>query len=1763
MSNSEHLDYDDAIAIVGMSGRFPGASNIEQFWENLRDGNESISFFSDEELLESGADSALLNNPAYVKARGVIENVEAFDGAFFGINPREAETMDPQQRIFLECAWEAVEHSGYNPETYKGRIGVFAGSNMNTYLLNNLISNRELVETTGTYQTMLGSDKDFLATRVSYKMNLRGPAVSVQTACSTSLVAVHIACQSLLNGECDMALAGGVSVLVPQKAGYLYQDGNIFSPDGHCRAFDEKAQGCVDGSGAGIVMLKRMSDALADGDFIHAVIRGSAINNDGSQKVGYTAPSIEGQKAVIAEALSVAGTPAESIGYVETHGTGTALGDPIEIAALTQAFRLSTGSSGYCAVGAVKTNIGHLDAAAGVAGLIKVVLSLKHQMIPPTVNFQKPNPRIDFENSPFYVNAALVPWERNGHARRAGVSSFGIGGTNAHVIVEEPPQARSTAERGDWHLLPVSARTGEALESASSNLARHLRLNPEANLADIAYTLQVGRKNFGRRRVVVCRDAEDAAAALEALNAKRVFTAEASDQERPVVFMFSGQGAQHVDMALDLYRDEPTFRKEVDRCCDLLEPLLGLDLRRLLYPEPGRDEEASELLKQTRITQPALFVIEYALAKMWMSWRVKPDAMIGHSIGEYVAACLAGVFSLEDALELVSVRGDLMQQMAPGAMLSVPLSEEAVRPFVTDDLSLAAVNGVSSCVLSGPAEAITAARERLSSQGVSSRLLHTSHAFHSEMMAPVLKKFSSAVARKELRPPGIRYVSNLTGTWVSADEATDPIYWANHLRQTVRFEAGLAELLKIPGAILLEVGPGQTLTALARQHPAKQPSQVVIATSRHPNEAGSDMACALNAAGRFWALGRELDWAKLHGGRPRRRVPLPTYPFERQRYWLEARTLPPSSDRRQGVGQKRADLKDWFYVPVWKQSFPPELTAEESGDSGRLWLLFVDRLGLGAKAAERLKRMGQEVILVEAGDRFESRDGSAFSINPESREDYGLLFDQLKSEGKSAGRIIHLWSVSAKDGAGERAGSGTESQTRAQSLGFYSLLFLAQALGNAGDGKTVLIEAVTSNAQRVTGDDLLFPEKATVAGPCRVVPQEQPNLRFLNVDVSISDEGDWPDEVVDGLLAEMNAEDFSGTVAYRGAQRWAQVYEPFVIREKRTGANRLREQGVYLITGGLGGIALEIARHLAETVKAKLVLVNRSGLPAKEDRASWIEQNGKDNGIAKRIAGLDEIEKAGAEVMVIEADVSDREQMGAAIERATKRFGEINGVIHTAGVAGGGVFHLRQPSAVEGVMAPKVAGTTVLDSLFADRELDFFLLCSSLNSIIGGVGQVDYCAANAYLDAFAHRSGARKNRLDLSINWDSWSEVGMLARWNERPASPAVDERLEREAIAHPLFDGRVGRDGGGETYLTRFSPMKHWILDEHRIVGNPVIPGTAYLEMGRAAFENVSEDRARAKAVEIRDAFFLMPLRVGDGEEVVVQTKIESNGSGHRFSIRSRLDPAGGGPGSWQDHALGTVTLVDQEPPRKHDLDEYFRRCNRREINGEDEDQKETGIGPRWDNMKKVRVGDNELLAMFELSEEFNPDLKDFKLHPALLDAATGVAKKHLADEGIYLPLSYKRLTIKGDLPRRVYSYARFKDQGFSKRETMAYDIVIMDENGVELLEIEEYTAKRVNDVDSQLKALAEMQAQGRAPETKAAAADGPARAGEISPREGVEVFKRILSGHVPPQVIVSVRGLDSVIEEARSVAERALRDGGAAAEARAAGQGHARPEM
>lgn len=881
---------NESVAIIGLAGRFPGADDAAAFWDNLAAGRSGVT----EVPAGHNPHSSLPSHPNYVPRAAVVKDADYFDAKFFGIYPKQAVDMDPQHRLFLEMCWHAMENAGYVPDAAPGRVGVFAGCHMNTYIFTRLAADAEFRESLadsypgGSLTAEISNDKDYLATRVAYQLNLRGPSVAVQSACSTSLVAIAQACENLLANSCDMAISGGVTVTFPQQQGYLHTEDSIISPDGSCRTFDADACGTIFGDGVGAVVLKRLSDAVADRDDIYAVIRGWGVNNDGGDKMGYTAPSVSGQSTAIKLAHRRAGITADTISYVEAHGTGTLVGDPIEVEALTQAFRETTDKKQFCRIGSLKTNVGHLDVASGVTSVIKTSLALRHAQIPPILHFKSPNPKIDFANSPFIINDKLTPWQSPSGPRRAGVSSFGVGGTNAHLVLEEAPAVDTQASRRPCHLIRLSARSLTALDQMSDDLAQHLSENSDLNLADVSHTLNVGRKTFRHKRVVVASDLSEAIESLRSRGPKQTSTVENRAAETPVAFLFPGQGSQHINMARALYESEPVFAQHLDACAECLTAHLDVDLRTLVFPTS--DAEPSDRLDQTEIAQPALFMISWALGKWWQTLGLAPKTLIGHSVGEFAAAAVAGVMSMEDAARLVALRGRLMQSLPAGSMMAVQLPEAQLRPLLPESLEIAAINGPAFCVVSGPTESVEAFAAAIEAgqhgEEIACRTLRTSHAFHSQMMDAAIEPFEAEVRKITLNPPTIPIISSVTASPMDADVATDPVYWARQIREPVRFSDALSRLLneQTGDLVLLEVGPNQALSTLARQQPLDPRRQHVMPSLPHVNQNETDTKFTVTTIGRLWQQGASLDWAKVYQGESRSRVHLPMYRFERQRY---------------------------------------------------------------------------------------------------------------------------------------------------------------------------------------------------------------------------------------------------------------------------------------------------------------------------------------------------------------------------------------------------------------------------------------------------------------------------------------------------------------------------------------------------------------------------------------------------------------------------------------------------------------------------------------------------------------------------------------------------------------------------------------------------------------------------------------------------------------------------------------------------------------
>jgi acyl transferase domain-containing protein/acyl carrier protein len=1360
------------IAIVGMAGRFPGAANVDEFWNSLKKGVEAISFFSDEELEAWGVDAELIGNPNYVKAKGVLRDADKFDAFFFDYSAREARLMDPQMRVLHECIWEALEDAGYVPGSYIGSIGLYVGAMSNSWRMQGLSGQM------GSHSDLLAvgslNDRDFLATRISYKLDLQGPVVTVQTACSTSLVAVDAACQALLLGKCHMALAGGISLTVRDRTGYLYEEGMVRSPDGHCCPFDAGAKGTTGGNGVGIVVLKPLAAAESGGDYIRAVIKGSAVNNDGAGKVGYAAPSVEGQVKVIRAAQQAAGIEPESVTYLETHGTGTALGDPVEIEALKKAF--DTDKKGFCPIGAVKANVGHLDAAAGVTGLIKTVLALEHRMIPPSVNFETPNPRIDFANSPFYVNNRLKEWKNGNYPLRAGVSSFGIGGTNVHIILEEAPEIvirpTTQTERREYKLILLSAKTPSALDKMTVNLAGYLKKNPRVDLSNTAYTLQVGRKAFKYRRMLVGSTVHQVSTALSSPGSTRLRTSRLEKETPPVVFMFPGLGSQYVNMGLELYQKEPFFREETDRCFEILKPLMEYDIKEIIYPgnalreTQGRESVESPDINRFEIAQLVVFILEYALAKLLIEWGIHPDGMIGYSFGEYSAACLSGVFSLEDALNLVVYRGRLIRELSGGTMMSVPQTVKEVERLLAADndnqLSIAIDNG-SSCVVSGPEAAISQFEERMRKKRCLCMRLPTSHAIHSRMMEPVVEEFKAVVSRTSLNKPQIPYISNVTGTWLTDREATNPGYWAGHLRKTVRFADGLKELMSEPDTLFIEVGPGHELSSLLVRHLGKDNGslQPVINLVKHPERQVSDVHFLLNKLGILWLKGIPIDWSGFYRKEKRRRMPLPTYPFEGQLYSSQYDFNKPGDENisKQAAKRKKPDIADWFYLPQWERShlLPlPEQSFKSPEQS--CWLVFTENSGFCGKLVRRFGHVKETLISVLKGRGFRKIDPQTYEINPQQSSHYDRLMEKIQRSGQRPVIILHLWNIPG----GHTPELDRKAVDDVLDLGSVSLLYLARAIARQGFTGDTRIDILTATVYEVIGQEPLSPQKAPILGMAKVIPQEYNSITCRCIDIVLPVPGSAAEKkLIRQLLDEFHTNSAEVVIAYRANYRWIQVYKPLRLLEfNHKPARRLRRGGVYLITGGLGNIGFTLSKYLAENLEAKLVLTGRTMLPDREEWEKYaaLHENNEEDKAAAKIRKIRILEESGAEVAYFNCDTADPDSMQKIVTDAGERFGQINGVIHAAVPQ-----NLVKPAAdmditeIKRQFQAKVYGVLVLAKIFQDKELDFGIFISSPSSILGGLGYGAYAAANAFPDAFIYRFNRVNTTPWLTVNWGDWS----------------------------------------------------------------------------------------------------------------------------------------------------------------------------------------------------------------------------------------------------------------------------------------------------------------------------------------------------------------------------------------------------------------------
>ncbi|MFX0540188.1 type I polyketide synthase [Roseovarius sp. S4756] len=1640
------------LAIVGMAVHVPGAQDAGQFWANLAGGVESIVRLDRDALIAAGEDPARIAQKNYVPATAPMEGFADFDAEFFGFGPREAAILDPQHRKFLEVTWAAMEQAGHAPRGFAGRIGVFGGCGQGSYFNDNIRTNADLVEEVGHFLLRhTGNDKDFLTTRVSHVFDLKGPSVTLQTACSTSLVAVHYARQALLNGECDMALAGGVTIELPQGRGYLYKQNEILSPDGHCHAFDHRAEGTVFGSGAGAVVLRRLKDAVADGDHIWAVIKGTAINNDGAAKAGYLAPSVEGQAEAIRAALRDAHVDPASIGYIECHGTGTYLGDPIEIAALSAAHE---GARTPCRIGSVKTNIGHLDTAAGVVSLIKAALALHHGQIPPSLNFEAPNPAIDFASGRFAVADRLIDWPETDEPRRAAVNSLGVGGTNAHVVLEQAP-ARTPSEESDFpfHVLTLSARSKPALDAASHALAAHLRAHPEEPLADVAWTLKEGRHAFAKRRVLVAESHEEAAALLEAGDPLRVPTHEAPETAPQLVFMFPGGGAQYPGMARDLYETEPVFAEWMDRGLDHLAPQLGYDIRALWLPEPGAEAAAAEALKKPSVQLPLIMITEYALAQLWLGWGVKPAALVGHSMGENTAAALAGVMSFEDCIDLVLLRGRLFDSVAPGGMLSVPMDVGDLAPLIGDDLDIASINAPGLCAVSGPQGALDALVARLAERNVDCQRVAIDIAAHSRMLDGILPQFRAHLEGMTLTEPQIPILSNRTGAPLTASEARDPEYWVQQLRQTVRF-ADCIDAVAARPSVFLEVGPGRALASLAGMGARVGPGQA-FSTLRHPDQDIADDAHFLGVIGRLWASGIEADWAQVWGGARRHRLPLPGYQFQRSRYFIEP--------GKPAVGDGKAllregDLRDWGYAVRWRPAAADcDTETEETLGTLRRWLIFADEAGIAAFAANALRQAGHTVTLVHSGDSFQRRSEAEYILSPEQgRAGYEALMAAMSSDGRLPERIAHFWGVTAEESY--RAGSNFFDRNLEH--GLYSLTHLAQAMGAVQMPEGCHICVVTSGALRVAEEGPCYPEKACVQGPVGVIPREFPGVTAQWVDIeSPASQGRrrraQADETAHRhrlLMRDLLAEPSNDIAVHRSGARLGRVLRHQPLEDVQE-TPVYTQGGLYLITGGFGGIGLSVARDIARRAQGHIVLLSRRAVPPRADWARYSEAGPT----ARKIAAIREIEELGGRVTCLAADVTDLAQM-LGVRDALGDIGPLSGIIHAAGVIDDAPILAKTDAAMQAVLTPKLGGLRVIDAVFPDGAAEMLVLFSSTSTLTTPAGQVDYVAANAYLDAVAEARRGGRTKVCV-VNWGVWSQIGMAAdamarRTGEESAARALDQ---------PMLQSAVEGADESERFTLDLSPEKDWVLAEHRThTGQILLPGTAVIELAAEAMAAGGAFRP----FELQDLQFMRPFAATPGQRQGGMLRLGAGTQARMLSLHRRIMLEG---------REGEVTTAEarlaplSETAPRIEIAEIEGRCGpAQEGDFVSPQEAHLAFGPRWRVVTRRAMGTQEGIAYLALPAAFRADLAaGWLAHPALLDLATGwgIALHPGYDAAdLWVPTGYDSLRMYAALPEQIISWMRLAEgAGGVDADTTRFDITLATPGGDVLLEARGLAMRRL----------------------------------------------------------------------------------------------------
>ena len=1638
---SSNQSISKPVAVVGMSLRVPGARTLEQFWGNLMKGRDCLRRLSRAELEHAGVPPRALADPLVIPANPILDGIEFFDAEFFDIAASQAEQMDPAHRLFLECTWEAMEHGGVVVGDNQQKIGVFAGVEGN-YLHQNLVSPHngnttpKYIDPAVRVSRRLGNSIDYFTMRVSHQLNLIGPSFTPMATCSTSLLAVHLAVQNLRLGECTAAVVGGAKIELPKTPVYRAGMEGMLSTSGRVRPFDADADGTIFGNGVAVVVLKLLEDAVKDGNPVYGVIRGTGFCNDGNpaDKKSFIAPTPSGQKRAIRHALDEAAVDARTISFIESHGTGTLLGDPTEVASLTEVFRDYSSDTGYCALGSVKGNVGHLGAAAGAVSLIKTCLALTKGIVPPMANFERPNPEIDFEASPFFINTCAVPWAENRQLMRAGVSAFGFGGSNAHVVMEgfAGDSPVDVDENRSRHLLVVSAKTERALQRRVSDLAIFVEDHPQAPLRDIAHTLQCGRRAMAWRTHVLVDDQSGSSVAdqLRSLKPGRM----PHKPNRPVVLLFPGQGSQLPGMGQGLYDNEPVYRKAIDYCAEFLEKELGFDVRKRIRGNQGvSDEEAKAALAQTSIAQPALFVVEYALARLFQHWGLRPNAMLGHSLGELVAACLAGVFSLEDGLHTVAVRSRLMQKCDPGSMVALLLPLSELLDILPDDLDLAAVNSPTNNVVAGPTKAVERFVSELDAKGIHNRMLETSHAFHSRMLDATLEEFRRELAKLQFNTPRECIISNVTGLPMTNSQALDHNYWVEQLRQPVRFSNGLTNFLMDEDPIFVEMGPGRVLSGFVVQH---DPAYDTVTAMFRPDEDASanEHQIAIDSLGAIWSMGADIDWSVFSSPQTARKISLPVYPFQQRFHWQDL-----SKDAQEGVPRYPLHL----YEPGWtKREIEGDRQIEHRGD----WLVFADDKGIADELVIRLRESARTVTVVEVGDRFQRISNHRYELAPGSRDQlHRLLSDMPREDDSRRLRVLHFWALNGDHAPETEIAAFKECSDR----GFHTLIALMQAAHECGSGGEMDVQIYVDGLAQVDSTmDALYPEKGSLLGPCLVMPQEIPGLTMRCIDIPGDLYASSKGSLADDIFGESAVDSDKVLTALRPDGRY--VENLFELPEISQGLPRLRYGATVLITGGVGGLGLKIAEFLYETLQVRLVLTSRWQSPPREEWSDYAQQNTK---LGRALKVLSQLVNQGAEVLIVKADVCNRDDMEGVVAEANKAFGCIHGIVHAAGVLDDGPALHKTRERTDKVLAAKVVSAYVLEELFENHPLDIFVYFSSLASVRPNKGQVDYSAANAVLDRLARRRRQNYPGLACAIGWGAWRDAGMA--WEYAGSSLGSTSLFQHKLgvefdgdlheLRHPILKTYRKYCDGDVLFSGSIRRGEHWITKEHLIDGRPVLSATTILEMFRAGFAELNPG---ADAIEMTRFVIYEPLVIDDSidYEILyvtgrdgcdVELRIHRNEPGTTWSVNSSAA------------VRGTSSDAVIDPAVLHRL----RSIGQKDVKS----SQPISHGPRW---HCDWVGDKKngsMVAHVQLQEQFRAEVDQFGLHPAIFDRSIHTITEQLL--GLLLPYTCERLCIHGQLPAETLAFGRPSNGNIEAHG--AYDFVITDCSGKLLVEIEGYVMR------------------------------------------------------------------------------------------------------